>query len=255
MALSRVIQVAPNDSMLSLEQVTGVLRSLSSRPKDSRVLLLFTNQPLANGASVNTSIGTVRNFAAENGIQLSIVALPGAGGQGPAEALAEATPGGRVEYVLNATNRNDITRRIGPLLAPAFGARRFEFAALSEGRHTLTVTAPGATLPASVAFITAGRAVPIASLESNGGALTSGTEIRDATWIQARPAENVPIDSIEWSVDGRVTQVTSAPFAILLDPEQLGDGPHDVAARITSQGRVGPFFASSVLVPLDILRS
>jgi hypothetical protein len=92
-------------------------------------------------------------------------------------------------------------------------------------------------------------------MEANGAPLTSSTEIRDATWIQARSADNVPIDSIEWNVDGKVTQVTSEPFAILLDPEQLGDGPHDVTARITSQGRVGPFFASSVVVPPDIFRS
>src|SRR5207237_3789268 len=93
-SLDAVILDPPNDAAASLEQVSGVLRALNAQPRDSRVLLLFVNRPLANAASVNASLGSVRSFAVENGIQVSIVALPGAGGQGPAEAFAEATPAG-----------------------------------------------------------------------------------------------------------------------------------------------------------------
>jgi hypothetical protein len=254
-ALNQVIQASPNDSMASLEQVSGALRALAGQQKDTRVLLLFTNRPLASAASVNASLGTIRNFAVEHGLQISIVALPGAGGQGPAEALAEATPGGRVEYALNATSKADITKRIGVLLAPAFGARRFEFAAPNEGSHTLTVGAPGVTLAATTNFGVLGRGVPIDAFETSSGTLKPGSEIKEAVWVQAHPAESVPIDNIEWNIDGRVTQVMAEPWAVLLDPEQLGDGRHDLTARIISQGRAGPFLNSNVYVPSDFLRS
>ncbi|HLZ30962.1 MAG TPA: hypothetical protein VKV73_26895 [Chloroflexota bacterium] len=253
-SLNQVIQADPNDDMASLEQVSGALRALAAQQKDTKVLLLYTNRPLVNGTSVNFSLGTVRTFAVESGVQINIVALPGAGGQGPAEALAEATPGGRVEYVFNATNRTDISKRVGPLLAPAFGARRFELPSPNEGSHTLSVAAPG-VLPVAATFVTAGRSVPIVSLETANGTLKSGGEIKEPTWVQARPAENLPIDGVEWSIDGKVTQVTTEPYAILLDPEALGDGQHDLTARITSQGRAGPFFGATIYVPADILRT
>jgi hypothetical protein len=254
-SLNGVIQGAPADSQASLEQISNALRSLSSQPVDTRVLLLFSNRPLASAASINASLGTIRGYAVDNGIQISIVALPGAGGQGPAEALAEATPGGRVEYVLNATNRPDISRRVTLLLAPAFGARRFETPAPGEGSHTLTVSAPGTVVEASTAFQTIARAVKIAAIETNAGMLAPGEVIDRPTWVQARPAENAPIDSVEWTLDGRVMQVTGDPWALLIDPEQLTDGRHDLAARIISDGRAGPIVATSIFVPTDFLRN
>ena len=255
-ALNQVIQTDPNDSMVSLEQVSGALRSLSGQQRDARVLLLFTNRPLASAATAAATLGTIRTFAVENGIQIGIVALSGAGGQGVAESLVEATPGGRVEYVLNATNLTDISLRVGLLLAPALGARRFELPApTGEGTHVLSVGAPGAALPATQKFAVTSRPVQVDSLVIGGGVLKAGSEIKEPVWVQARPAEAGPIDSVEWSVDGRVTQVTNEPWALLLDPEQLGDGRHDLSARIISQGRAGPALTSAVYVPADFLRT
>jgi hypothetical protein len=254
-SLNGVIQGTPSDDQATLEQISNLLRSLGSQSADTRVLLLFVNRPLASAASSNVSLGTLRTYALDNGIQLSIVALPGTGGQGPAEALAEATPGGRVEYVLNATNRQDVGRRVGSLLAPAFGAHRFEIAAPAEGSHTLSVRAPGAPLQATAAFQIVARPVPIAAIESSGGAVTPGAVINQPTWVEVRPAESAPIDSVEWTLDGRVTQATSDPWALLLDPEQLADGRHDLAARIISNGRAGPIQATSVYVPADFFRN
>jgi hypothetical protein len=252
---NRVIQTEPIDSMVSLEQVAGALKALSGQQRDWRVLLLFTNRPLASAASAAATLGTLRNLAVENNIQIGIVALSGAGGQGVAEALAEATPGGRVEYALNATNTIDIARHLGLLLAPALGARRFELPAPTDGSHILSVGAPGVATQATASFTMAGRPAQIDSLVANAGELKPGAEIRQPTWVQARPTEAVPIDSVEWNVDGRVTQLTSAPWALLLDPEQLGDGTHELTVRIISQGRAGPFLTSTVVVPPDVLRS
>jgi hypothetical protein len=219
------------------------------------VLLLFANRPLARAASINASLGTVRGYAVDNGIQISIVALPSSGGRGSAEALAEATPGGRVEYILNATDRSDISRRVMLLLAPAFGARRFEAPAPAEGSHTLGVRALGSPVEASTAFETIPPPVQIAAIETSAGTLSPGDVINQPTWVEARPAENAPIDSIEWTLDGRVTQVTADPWALLVDPDQLADGRHDLAARIISNGRAGPIAATSVYVPADFPRN
>jgi len=52
-----------------------------------------------------------------------------------------------------------------------------------------------------------------------------------------------------------VTNVTSEPWALLLDPEQLGDGPHELSARIVSQTRPGPLVSTTFSVPTDVLRS
>jgi hypothetical protein len=255
-ALNQVIQTDPNDTMVSLDQVAGALRSLSGQPRDARVLLLFTTRPLASAATAAATLGTLRTFAVDNGIQIGMVALPGAGGQGVAEGLVEATPGGRVEYVLNATNLADISHRISLLLAPAFGARRFELPApTDEGTHVLSVGAPGVALQATQKFSAAGRPAQVDALLIGSGVLKPGSEIKEPVWVQARPAESVPIDSVEWSVDGRVSQVTSEPWALLLDPEQLGDGRHDLSARIFSQGRAGPFLTSTFSVPAELLRS
>ena len=172
-SLNAVIQDAPDDSRATLEQVSSVLRSLTAQPADTRVLLLFANRPLAGAGSTDASLGTLRGYAIDNAIQVSIVALPGAGGQAAAEALADATPGGGVEYVLNATNREDISRRVSLLLAPAFGAQRFEMPAPGEGSHTLSVGARGARLEATTAFQTVARPVPIASIETSEGSLTT----------------------------------------------------------------------------------
>ncbi len=254
--LNQVIQTDPSDSMVSLEQVAGGLRALSGQQRDARVLLLFTNRPLASAATAAATLGSLRSFAADNGIQIDVVALPGAGGQGVAESLAEATPGGRVEYVSNATNLADLSRRVGLLLGSAFGARRFELPSPpEEGTHVLSIGAPGAPLLAVQRFAVSGRPVQVDSLVIGGGRLDPGSEIRQPVWVQARPADMVPIDSVEWSVDGRVTQVSNEPWALLLDPEQLGDGVHDLSARITSRGRGGPYLTSSVYDPPDFLRS
>ncbi|HEY2593141.1 MAG TPA: hypothetical protein VGK33_04505 [Chloroflexota bacterium] len=253
--LDEVIQRQPLDDQATLEQVSNELRTLGSQTADTRVLLLFVNHPLASAASVNASLGTIRTYAADNNIEVGIVALPGAGGEGPAEALAEATPGGRVEYVLDATNRQDISRRVSLLLAPAFGAHRFELPAPGEGSHTLTVAAPGAPLTATTAFQTVTRPVQIAEIDTSSGALTPGEAITQPTWVEVRPADSAPIDSVEWTLDGRLTQVTTDPWALLLDPEQLADGQHSLAARIISDGRAGPIVSTTVVVAPDFLRS
>ncbi|MBV9579356.1 MAG: hypothetical protein JO057_12275 [Chloroflexi bacterium] len=253
-SLNAVIQNEPVDSQATLEQVSSALRLLGSQTADTRVLLLFVNRPLASAATLNASLGTLRGFAVDSGIQVSIVALPGSGGQGPAEALAEATPGGRVEYVLNATNRQDISRRIGLLLAPAFGARRFELPAPDEGSHTLGVGAHGVPLAATTTFQVVTRPVQIASIETSAGRLSADEAISQATWVEVRPTENAPIDSVEWTLDGQVTQVTSDPWAVLLDPEQLSNGRHDLSARIISDGRAGPVMTTTFTVPDDVLR-
>jgi hypothetical protein len=255
-ALNRLILTAPNDSMVSLEQVSGALKALSSQARDTRVLLVFTNRPLAGAATAAATLGTIRNFAVDNGIQIGVVALSGAGGQGVAESLVDATPGGRVEYVLNATNLPDINQRVALLLAPALGARRFALPApADDGNHVLSVGAPGVTLQATQKFTAAGRPVQVDALMIGAGTLRAGSEIKEPVWVQVRPAQAVPIDSVEWSVDGRVTQVMNEPWALLLDPEQLGDGRHELSARIISQGRAGPVLNSSVFVPAEFLRS
>lgn len=254
-SLNAVIATTPADDGLSLQQISDALRSLAAQQRDSRVLLLFVNHPLAGAASVNASLGTLRGFAVDNGIQISVVALPGAGGQGPAEALAEATPGGHVEYVLNAINRQDISRRISLLLAPASGAHHFQFAAPTEGSHTLSVGAPGVSLQATTTFQVATRPVQIDALQTSDGILQTDDRIDVPTWVQVIPASNGPIDSVEWTLDGRVTQATSQPWAFLIDPEELSDGRHELAARIISEGRPGPLLTTSILVAPDILRT
>jgi hypothetical protein len=253
--LNEVIQTTPLDDGVSLEQVSNAMRALAAQQRDARVLLLVINRPLAGAASVNASLGALRAFAVDNGIQVSIVALPGAGGQGPAEALTEATPGGRVEYVLNATNRSDITRRISLLLAPAVGAHHFQFPAPAEGTHTLSIGAPGVSLQGTAAFQTATRAVQVDSLQTSAGILKPDDPITSPTWVEVIPTENAPIDSVEWTLDGRVTQATSEPWALLVDPEQLADGRHELAARIISGGREGPLLTTSIVVQPDFLRS
>src|SRR5205807_162598 len=156
---------------------------------------------------------------------------------------------------LNATNQQDIARRIGMLLAPAFGARRFEIPAPDEGNHTLAISAPGATAQAIAPFQVSGRSVQVDSLQTTSGRLQPGDQITQPIWVQVVPADNAAIDSVEFVVDGRVTHVASEPYAILLDPEQLGDGSHQLTARITSQGRSGSFLSTSVLVPMDVFRT
>jgi hypothetical protein len=254
-SLNQVIQTTPIDGQVSLEQVSSALRALSAQQRDARVLLLIVNRPVAAAASVNASLGAIRGFAVDNGIQISVVALPGAGGQGPAEALTESTPGGRVEYVLNATNRQDISRRISLLLAPAFGAHRFQLPGQAEGSHTLSVGAPGVSLQATTTFQVTTRAVQIDSLETGAGILNADDPISSPTWVEVIPAENAPIDSVEWTLDGRVTQAANQPWALLVDPEQLDDGRHELAARIISGGRAGPLLTTTIMVPPDFLRS
>jgi hypothetical protein len=254
-SLNDVIQSAPFDSAVSLDQISGVLRALAAQQRDLRVLLMFTNRPLASAASINASLGAIRGYAIDNGIQISMVALPGTGGQGPAEALTEATPGGRVEYVLNATNRQDISRRVSLLLAPDLGAHHFIFPAPAEGTHTLSVGAPGVSLQATTTFPVSRRAVQIDSLQTTAGNLKPGESIDTPTWVEAVPVENAPIDSVEWTLDGRVTQAPTQPWAFLIDPEQLSDGRHDLSARIISGGRAGPLLTTTIDIPPDFLRS
>ncbi|HEV7662862.1 MAG TPA: hypothetical protein VGQ62_04950, partial [Chloroflexota bacterium] len=254
-SLNQVILQEPLDAMVSLEQVAGGLRALASQQRETRVVLLFTNRPLASAASAAATLGTLRSFASDNGVQLSVVALAGAGGQGVAEALAEATPNGRVEYALNATNRTDVARRIDLLLAPVFGAHHFELPSLPAGNHTLSLGRPGSPALATASFVTSSRPVQIDSFLTTAGPLTAAYEISQPTWVQARANEAAPIDGVEWTVDGRATYVTSPPWALLLDPEQLGEGRHDLAARIISEGRAGPFLTSSIVVPTDVLRT
>ena len=82
-SLNAVIQGAPADDQATLEQVSNALRSLGSQPAETRVLLLFVNRPLGSAGSTNASLGTVRGYAFDNGIQVSIVALPGAAARAP----------------------------------------------------------------------------------------------------------------------------------------------------------------------------
>src|SRR5579864_364297 len=193
-SLNEVIQTTPIDSGLSLEQISSALRALAGQPRDTRVLLLFINRPLAGAASINATLGAIRAFAVDNAIQIGIVALPGAGGAGPAEALAEASPGGHVEYVLDATNRRDLTRRVDLLLAPAFGAHHFEFPAPADGMHTLSVGAPGVRLEATTTFQVTSRAIAVDSFHTPGGLVQPGQAISQPTWVEVQPAEDGAID-------------------------------------------------------------
>jgi len=255
-ALSEIIQADPSDSMVSLEQVSGALKSLSGQPRAGRVLLLLTNRPLASAATAAATLGSLRAFAVENGVQIAVVALSGAGGQGVAESLVEATPGGGVEYVLNATNLADISHRIGLLLAPALGARHFEVPApADEGTHVLSVGAPGGAFQVTQRFAVTGRPIQVDSLVIGGRSVKAFSELKEPLWVQVRPASAGPIDNVEWNVDGRVTQVASEPWAVWLDPEQLGDGRHELTARIISQGRAGPSLTSTLYVPADFVRT
>ena len=121
-SLSSLVQNPPIDDVLSLDQVAGLERALAGQSQDLKVLLLITNRTPASAATPASNMAVLRAMAIDDHLQISVLALPQAGGQGVAEALAEATPGGGVEYVLNATNQADLTQRVSSLLAPT-GAR------------------------------------------------------------------------------------------------------------------------------------
>src|SRR5262249_15916207 len=151
-----------------------------------------------------------------------------------------------------ATNRQDIARRVALLLAPALGAHHFQFAAPPEGTHTLSVGTPGVSLQATTTFQVATRAIQVDSLQTDAGTLRPGDQLNAPTWVEAIPSDNSPIDSVEWTLDGRVSQASSSPWAFLVDPEQLSDGPHELAARIISSGRAGPLMTTTFLVQPDL---
>jgi len=219
-----------------------------------KVLLLVTNRTPASAATPAVSIAVLRGMAIDDHLQISILVLPQAGGQGVAEALAEATPGGGVEYVLNATNQPDLTQRVASLLAPALGALRFALPLPAEGSHTLNLTATGLPSRAQATFIVSARAVGIAAIEANGTPLQPGTQLDRPTWLTVRPAAGAPLEGVDWGVDGRPTQASVEPFALLVDPDQTGDGGHEITARAISQGRLGPLATTTVVVPFDTAR-
>jgi len=133
-SLDTLVQNPPQDDALSLDQVAGLQRTLAGQPQDLKVLLLVTNRTPASAATPATNMAVIRGMAIDDHVQISLLVLPQAGGQGVAEALAEATPGGGVEYVLNATNQADITQRVSSLLAPAMGARDSRYQRPLSGR-------------------------------------------------------------------------------------------------------------------------
>jgi hypothetical protein len=104
----------------------------------------------------------------------------------------------------------------------------------------MSVGAPGASGYATTIFQISVASAQIESIQSTAGTLKSADPVAEPTWVEVRPSDNVPTDSVEWTVDGRVTPVASAPWAVLLDPDQLADGRHELTARITSRGQVGP---------------
>jgi hypothetical protein len=253
-SLESLVQKQPIDDLLSLGQVAELERALAAQAQDLKVLLLVTNRAPASAATPATNMALLRAMAIDDHLQISVLVLPQAGGQGVAEALAEATPGGGVEYVLNATNQADLTLRVSSLLAPAVGARGFSLPVLSEGSHTLSLTAPGLATRTQATFTVAGRAIGIAAIETNGAAVTPGRHLDRPTWLTARTAAEGPIEGVEWSVDGRLSQASVDPFALLVDPNQTGDGNHAITARAIFQGRAGPLATTSVYVPFDAAR-
>jgi len=151
------------------------------------VLILITNRSLVSAATAATNMAMLRSLAIEQGIQIGVLALPGSGGQGLAEALAEATPGGGVEYALNATNQRDLSLRVSALLAPALGARRFELVAPAEGQHTLVVAVAGLPVRAQTSFTITARAAPITAIDAAGAPLRAGGQIDQPTCSRCAP--------------------------------------------------------------------
>jgi hypothetical protein len=253
-SLDALVQTAPQDDAVSLDQVAGLQRALGAQSQDVKVLLLITNRPASSAATAATNLAALRAAAIDQHLQIGVLALPGAGGQGVAEALAEATPGGGVEYALNATNQADLAQRVSTLLAPALAARRFELVAPSEGSHTLSMTAPGLPSVTQATFTVTARAVSIAAIQAGGAALRAASQIDRPVWLTVQAADDTPLEGIEWGLDGRLTQVTLAPFALLLDPDQLGEGAHEITARALVQGRAGPLITTNVYIPFDAAR-
>jgi hypothetical protein len=252
--LEAFVQNAPQDDLVSLDQVAALQRALAAQTQELEVLVLITNRPAASAATAATNLAALRSAAVDEHLQISVLALPGAGGQGLAEALAEATPGGGVEYVLNATNQADLTQRVATLLAPALAARRFEFPAPSEGPHTLSVTGPGLPSRVQAPLTVTARAVSITAIQAGGAPFRPGGQIDSPTWLSAQTADDTPLEGVEWSMDGRLSQVTQAPFALLVDPDQLGEGAHEVTARAVVKGRGGPLVSTTFYIPFDFAR-
>jgi hypothetical protein len=253
-SLEAVVQASPQDDLVSLDQVSGLQRALAAQSQEVKVLLLITNRPAASAATAATNLAALRAAAVDQHIQIGVLALPGAGGQGLAEALAEATPGGGVEYALNATNQADLTQRVSSLLAPALAARRFELSAPGEGAHTLSLTATGLPARTQATFTVTARAVGIAAIQAGGASLRPASQIDRPSWLTVQTADDTQLEGIEWGLDGRLSQVSVAPFAVLLDPDQLGEGAHDITARALVQGRAGPLFTTTVYIPFDVAR-
>ena len=181
---------------------------------------------------------------------------PGAGGQGPAEALAEATPGGRVEYVLNATNRRTSADGSACCWRPRSARTASRSPRPPRAATSSSVGAPGSTTPGRrpLSRWSPDRCRSRPSKPAAAPSRLGPPSISPPGWRCVRP-KRAPIDSVEWTLDGRVTQVTSDPWALLLDPEQLGDGQHDLAARIISNGRAGRSWPRASMCPPDFLRN
>lgn len=252
--LETLVQEAPRDDLLSLDEVAALERTLAVQTQELKVLLLVTNRALATAATPATSMAVLRGAAIDDHVQISMLVLPQVSSQQVAEALAEATPGGGVEYVLNATNQTDLTQRVSALLAPAIGARGFALPDLGEGPHTLSLTAAGSAARAQATFTVTPRPVEIAAIERNGAVLPAGSVFDRPTWLTARTSPGAAVEGVEWSVDGRLTQASVEPFALLVDPESLGEGDHEIAARAISQGRAGPLATATISVPFDAAR-
>jgi hypothetical protein len=253
-SLESLVQKPPVDDMVSLGQVAGLQRALAEQVQELKVLLLVTNRTPASVATPATNMAVLRGMAIDDHLQVSMLVLPQAGGQGVAEALAEATPGGGVEYVLNATNQTDLTQRVISLLSPAMGAHRFSLPVLREGSHTLHLTMAGLASRAQATFSVTARPVAIAAIEANGAALQPGSQIDRPTWLTVRTSAGAVLEGVEWSIDGRPWETSAEPFALLLDPAQTGEGRHEITARAISQGRSGPLATMSVDVPFDAAR-
>jgi len=202
-----------------------------------RVLLGLRTGRWLRGHGPATS-GRSRCSGSRNGNQIGIVALPARAGR-RAESLSRPLRRPRRVRV-ERHQPDDISQRIDLLLAPAVGARRRAPGATEEGAHVLSVGVARRGAPGHPEIL--GHTVARCS-----GILVTGwrsaqrwaSEIKEPVWVQARPADAVSIDT--WrSVDRPASPKSDEPWALLLDPEQLGDGRHDLARASSHMGRAGP---------------
>jgi len=219
----------------------GRVKSAGWSTTRCRVLLLFTNRPLARRPRPAATLGTIRSFAVENGIQIGIVALS-ARRAGEPKALSRPLPARRVEYVLTPPNLTDISTSASTCCSPS--GRRSTLRAPGAkpgGRPRLSVGAPGVALQPPE-FAVTGR--PVQWIRCHGGGC-SRWAARSGTGLgQARPAERCPSTAWSGAWTARHPNHETNRGRLALGPEQLADGRHDLARASSHRPRC-PFLTST----------